>query len=188
MRTLIAVPDRDLARCCESLLAESLAVFDGAQALTALETGLYDLCVMSWDLPRIGWQRIAALCREKEILTLALIPGPVSAALLLDPAAACGYLPLPFLPEDLTGAVRDLREKAGMTLPFDGFMAQGFTLRTAGGTRPLTAGELDLLAALHGERRADAPLACVSALNAKLPGYRIRYRKNEGYRLVTEHA
>ena len=36
--------------------------------------------------------------------------------------------------------------------------------------------------------RENIRLAGVSALNAKLPGYRIRYRKNEGYRLVTEHA
>lgn len=194
MRILFAVPDRDLIRCYGTLLAGPdrtvETAFDGVQVLRLLSEGDWDLLILSRDIPRIDWRRIAERCSREGPPLLLLSARQPDLRLLLDPAVPDACLPLPFEPEELETAVNRLlaavrsenvMELEGRRLPVSGFRL---------GKARLSLNEVEALEALTAGRQPPDDRTALRALNEKLAAQgfacRVRYRAKEGYRLVTE--
>ena len=198
MKLLLAVSDRDFLHSFGKLLEfdghEVDTVFDGAQALTKIPSGHYDVVVLEQDIPRINSREIIQHLNEEDIAVIVILPAPVSSQLLSDHVLANEYLSLPFFPHELTDAVSDVEkhrgEDADITL-------EDNTLHLAGnrlcGRVRMTNTEIRLLRALSEGKTANEKHieAYIGSINNKLSGLnrnsRIRYVKNNGYRLVMNH-
>lgn len=197
MKILFAAADRDLLGCYETLLrTEDRQVdtaFDGAQVLRKLSQGDYDLLVLSRTIPRVPEKTILAQCLERRLPVIVLLPEPLRTGVLTGPVLANAYLPLPFLPEELTALISDVWEtcNAGGSLRLEGLEADlsAFLLETA----PITMGEINVLKKLAEGASPDPEqdAVCIRAINAKLARmglpHRIRYHEHKGYRMVNEN-
>lgn len=196
MQVLFGAADRDLLQCYRLLLTDAErtveTAFDGAQVLTKLASQRFDLLILERGIPRVGSDRIVAKCVRDGLPVIELLPGPLTTQELLAPTPANAYLSHPFLPAELEELIDSVLQKtAGAeVLQFEGFAVYPaeFSLETL----PVTAGELDVLSALHAGQavRGERQSVFIRALNARMTRlglrYRIRYQKNTGYRMVTE--
>ena len=197
MKILFSAQDRDLLRCCRSLLEDDETrvdtAFDGTQILTKLRAEAYDLLIVFEDVPRIPLRQIVSYCNEASLPVLVLTNSNIRLSALLDTVLANAYLPLPFTSAELKAKIAQIRaaQDASEPLHLEGtdVDAAGFAI----GDRRMTAEELDVLRALQDGRSPDTKQSgvCIGAINAKLAALgspqRIRYRKQTGYRMVTEH-
>lgn len=197
MRILFGAADRDLLQCYAKLLSDGErsvdTSFDGAQVLRKLTQQRYDLLIVSDTIPRVSVSRILAQCGKDGLLSIVLLSEPVCARRLLQTPTANAYLALPFLPEELGALIDSVVQKRAnaLVLQFEGFAVYPaeFSLETL----PVTAGELDVLAALcEGAPIKDEKYGVyIASLNARLAQlglrHRIRYRKNIGYGMVNEN-
>lgn len=102
MKLLFAAPDRDLLACYRRLLTREDrqvdTAFDGTQVIQCMARDRYELAILSSDLPRVGWQRLAGLLHEAQVPVILMTLDPPEEA---PGEAVFASLPLPFLPEDL---------------------------------------------------------------------------------------
>ena len=196
MRILAAAEDRDLARCVRELLSDAETavdtVFDGAQVLSAVAAERYDLLILTQSLPRVPWETVAVRVRATGMPVILLLQETLTARRLTEPAFN-DCLALPFLPSELVASVRSVTEKSRSDSVFAvGAVPVAVSSFRLGGA-PVTAAELDLLAALAAGEAVtdDAARPYVQALNAKFAAQhlpcRIRYIIKEGYRLENDH-
>ena len=199
MKILLAASDRDLLEAYERLLClnghEVTIAFDGTQVVALLARGPFGLAILEESLPRMEHDALVRLLQGEGIPVLALIRRPLSSGRLLGPCLANAYLAFPFLPCEMTAMVKHLREKAdNESVLLCGDVAVEISrFRIAGTQERLTAGEIDLFAALLAEKpiRRKAARAQIAALNEKFNRQnkrtRIEYVPQKGYRLVTKH-
>ena len=199
MTILLAASDRDLLRSYEALLTldghEVRTAFDGAQVASLMGGGPYDAAILESALPRVGHEQLIQLLRRENVPVIVMLDRRVSARHLLSASLPEAYLPLPFLPNDLRALLDSVAEKRRAGRPFSAGDAavDVARFRFEGTDTRLTAGEIDLLAALNrGEpvqgRRARV---MIHALNEKLRrlgrATRIEYQPQKGYKLVSSH-
>ena len=196
MKVLFAAPDRDLLECFGKLLsdgaAETVTAFDGAQALSLLGGEAFDAVILDRDLPRVGIGTLIGAARQRGFPVVLLTDEPVRARQLTEDPLPNAYLAYPFTSERLKCVLTDTAEKAksrdrisigALTVDVGGFRIENGP--------PVTAGEIDTLAALADGRpvRTDDG-AYISALNDKFARMgsktRIRYRTKEGFKTVTD--
>jgi len=197
MRILFAASDRDLLHCYARLLSSENrtadTAFDGTQVLTKLSAERYDLLILSQDIQRVDCRRIVGFCNGENIPVIVLTSERPGLQTLLDGTLANAYLPLPFLPDELIALIDSVRDKLSSeeTLSFGSFDVKISSFSLSG--IRITAGELDALAALSagGIAGDEKNRVYINALNAKLDSLRlpqrIKYDKENGYRLVNEN-
>ncbi|MBQ7474937.1 MAG: hypothetical protein IJS78_03350 [Clostridia bacterium] len=197
MKILFAAPDRDLLGCYKELLdadlGETVAAFDGTQALSALFSESFDIVIVDRGIPRVDYRKIIERAHGKSVPVIVLTDAPVGSRRLTEEPLPNEWLSYPFTPGRVADAVRDTLEKASsaerMELGDVGIDVPGF--RIEGGPR-LTLREINvLLSLLNGGRVTTDDGACVCALNDKLGRIgsrtRIRYRAGKGFETVTEN-
>ena len=196
MIILLADSDRDLLQCYRKLLTTEghsvTTAFDGAQVVSLLRTGKFDIVVLQETLPRIEHEQILQLLKKERVPVIALTDHRENVKDLLKPQLPNSYLPFPFLPEDLTGRIQAVLAKVHSS---EKFSRCGVEIDVAGfcfsGTDTfLTNGEIDLLRELEhpGKASGKRTRVIVQALNQKLQKTgkqaRIVYEMEKGYRLV----
>ena len=196
MNILLADSNRDLLQCYQKLLTMDghavTTAFDGAQVVSLMGKGIFDIAILEESLPRIELDQLVQALNREKIPVIVLTGGSVTVKRLLNAALPNAYLSLPFLPADLKRLMEEVKEK---TQSAETLSCQGVSVDVAGfcfsGTATrLTSGEIDLL------RQLEAPLQAagkrtrvmIQALNEKLKAIgnqaRIVYEMEKGYRLV----
>ena len=199
MNVLLADSNRDLLQSYQKLLTMDghtvTTAFDGTQAVSLLSQQKYDIAILEERLPRIRNEQLLQFLDEKQTPVIVLTDRGATVKALLQSALPNGYLPLPFLPADLTALMGAVMEKVqsketfsccGVDVDIAGFRISGTKTR-------LTNGEIDLLRELEKPRRTASKRTriMIQALNEKLRGIgkhtRIIYEIEKGYRLVNEN-
>lgn len=214
MKILLADSDRDLLNSYQRLLRlnghEVGEAFDGTRVYSLLREEKWDILLLEDGLPRVGRSDLTALARENDVPVIVLIREGLSVRRLLAEDLPEAYLPLPFLPEDLTGLIENVLDKkkseggfpcGELVVDLAGFCLRKWNDNESGerngaaksGTLPrLTCQEIDLLAGLNAEREIHGKRArtMILALNEKLSRAgakaKIAYEYGKGYRLVSE--
>lgn len=198
MRILFAAPDRDLLACYQMLLADAaeevVTAFDGTQVLTLLQKSHFDIAVLDRALPRVENRRLMRSLRTHGIPVILLLEQAVDTRLLRAEPLPGAYLSYPFSSEALIALIRDVAEKAGSGQKLRLADVEADVAAFCVGSEPVTAPELDVLAALAGgDAVARGPVELyIGALNEKLARLssraRIRYRAGEGYQMVEQNG
>ena len=199
MNILLADSNRDLLHSYQKLLTMEghtvTAVFDGAQAVSQLGAGSFDIAILEERLPRIRNEQLLEFLAEKGIPVIVVTDGGVTVKGLLKSPLPNAYLPLPFLPDDLTKLLRAVMEKTRSTDVFSccGVEVDIARFCFAGTATRLTNAEIDLLRELEKPRKTASKRTriIIQALNEKLKSIgkqtRIIYEIEKGYRLVNEN-
>ncbi|MBQ8954419.1 MAG: response regulator transcription factor [Clostridia bacterium] len=199
MKILLADSDRDLLQSYEKLLTmdghQVTTAFDGAQVVSLLAGGPYDIAVLEEKLPRIGGEQLLQLLRREGVPAILLLDERVSVKRLLRADLPEAYLSFPFLPADLTGLLESTARKLATETAVDcgGVAVDAARFRFAGTQARLTVQEIDLMEALARHERPQGRQArtIIHALNEKLwrlgRGVRIEYELEKGYKLVSNH-
>lgn len=196
MNILLADSNRDLLQCYQKLLTMDghtvTTAFDGAQAVSLLGPGKFDMAILEEDLPRIELEQLLPVLNRDHIPVIVLANRTVTVKTLLGSTLPNAYLSLPFLPADLKQLMGEVAEKTrsaetlscrGVDVDVSGFCFTGTATR-------LTNGEINLLRDLENPLRAAGKRTrvMIQALNEKLKGIgkpaRIIYEMEKGYRLV----
>ncbi len=196
MNILLADSDRDLLQCYRKLLTMDghtvTTAFDGAQTVSLLGPGKFDIAILEEDLPRIDRDQLVQALNKRRIPVILLATGPVTVKTLLGPALPNAYLSFPFLPADLKQLIQAVTDKTrspetvnccGVEVDVAGFCFTGTATR-------LTNGEIDLMKALCQPLQAAGKRTrvMIQALNEKMKTLekpaRIIYEMEKGYRLV----
>ena len=199
MNILLADSNRDLLHSYQKLLTMEghtvTAVFDGAQAVSQLGAGSFDIAILEERLPRIRNEQLLEFLAEKGIPVIVVTDGGVTVKGLLKSPLPNAYLPLPFLPDDLTKLLRAVMEKTRSTDVFSccGVEVDIARFCFAGTATRLTNAEIDLLRELEKPRKTASKRTriIIQALSEKLKSIgkqtRIIYEIEKGYRLVNEN-
>ena len=197
MKILLAAPNRDLLQCYQAILAEdfgeTVTAFDGAQLLTLLAEGGYDLAILDRSLPRVRHELLLRQMKREGIPVITLLPEPVGVKHLAEEPLTNAFLPYPFQAEELCSTIRDVMAKRKSTevLPFANTALEmaDFRLR---GSSALTAAEIDVLECLLSRQPVSQENGgvLISALNHKFlqssVKAKIQYETGKGFILVTD--
>ena len=195
MHMLLADPDRDFLEAFQTLLMLNghtvSTVFDGTQVITKLSHGGCDILILNEDIPRIPARELIRLCRDKQIPVIVLTEQRIHSDMLSDEPLAHAYLPLPFLPQELTDTIERVmaQKKSEESLHFEDAVIEvpSFSLCR---TLPVTEGEISVFRALlyrqpMNYRRAGPYMTALNHKLAKLhKNVCIKYLIHDGYRLV----
>lgn len=196
MKLLLADPDRDFLEAFGTLLTLSgycvTTAFDGTQVIQKLSFESFGAVIINSDIPRIPADEIISKCREKGIPTVIVTDRKISSALLTCGTLGNTYIQLPFLPNELSTAIRsvvdDSQSKEILSFEDASINTGKFTICDE---LPVTSDEINIFRTLIKKepisfRNADT---YITSLNYKLEklkkSTRIRYLISEGYRLVT---
>ncbi len=197
MKILFAASDRDLLECYRVILSEAfgetVTAFDGTQALSLLSEQSFDAAVIDSDLPRVDHKLIVKRLNEKNIPVTVLTGKPVTVGLLSGDPLANSYMLYPFSPDEIIDNIKEVCAKASSDekLSFADIEVDVSGFRINNGAR-LTSKEIDVLkaAAIGGNFNMNSR-SSISALNGKLAAVgsraRIKYRSEEGFKLVMEN-
>lgn len=199
MKILLADSDRDLLRSYGKLLAmdghEVTTAFDGAQVAALLAGGPYGMAILEQDLPRVAHDQLMRMLRREGLPVIVLLERRVGVKQLMSASLPEAYLPLPFLPAELTALIGNVEDKlkSGRVFACGDAIVDVSNFRFEGTDTRLTAAEIDLLSALAGQEpiRGRRARTLVQAINEKLKrlgrAARIEYELQKGYRLVNRH-
>ena len=167
--------------------------FDGTQILTKLRTSTFDLLIVTEDIPRIPLRQIVSYCNEERIPVLVLTNTKLRLATLIDSVLANDYLPFPFTSSELKSKISRIREDLNSSAKLHSGDIEVDVSMFLIGTRRLTAEEIEILRGLIEERAGDfeSNVIHIGSINTKLAdigcSQRIRYLKQEGFKLVRIH-
>ena len=109
MNILFAAPHRDLNRCYQQILSDSLGqvttAFDGTQVLTLLNQQKFDLVIFDQNLPRIPIKQLIETSRQNQIPVLLLLDTDLPDA-GFAPEDIQGSLSYPFYSGELIGLIQ----------------------------------------------------------------------------------
>lgn len=196
MNVLLADSNRDLLQCYQKLLTMDghavTTAFDGAQVVSLMGKGMFDIAILEENLPRIELDQLLQALNREKIPVIVLTGGNMTVKALLGAVLPNAYLSLPFLPADLKQLIGEVLEKtrSGETLSRSGVSVDVSGFCFSGTKTRLTNGEIDLLKGLDDPLRAAGKRTrvMIQALNEKLKAIgkpaRIVYEMEKGYRLV----
>ena len=199
MKILLAHEDRDLLRSYERLLMidghDVTTAFDGAQVASLLPKGPFGLVILEEALPRVAHGQLMGLLRRENAPVIVLLNGRATMKHLLRPLLPEAYLPLPFLPDDLTALIASVSKKLASAdaLPCGDAAVDVARFRFSGTDTRLTAQEIDLIAALLRDEKVSGRRArtMILSINEKLRRLgkkaRVIYEIEKGYRLVNDN-
>ena len=195
MNILIGNRDRDFLRSFSKLFELEGhtvdTVFDGTQVITSMAGKKPELVILEAELPRVRNSQLVRLLNDEQIPVIIVMGRKLKTADLLGTDTGSSYISLPFLPAELLSLTEDLvskRKNGGILRYEDAEMDIGKFLLC--GRQKVTNEEINVFQKLADKQDIDPKKATpyIGALNNKLEllgcGTRIKYKLNEGYRLV----
>ena len=195
MNILLAESDRDFVSAFERLLQTEhhtvRTAFDGTQAVTKLTESRCDMVILGEELPRISYQEIIRLLNNSNTPVVVISYRKINTGVLTKENLASSYLTLPFLPQELLALIDSIAEKrqSGERIEYHDVSFDLSDFKLCGSLR-VTNEEIDIFHSLMHNQELDSKRAgpYINALNEKLEKLkkqpRIRYRMQQGYRLV----
>ncbi len=170
MRALLVDDDRELARLLRDYLGsqdvELVHVEDGARALSALATDVYDVVLLDVMLPGMDGFEVCRRIRKEGDVPIVMLTarGDDADRIAGLEIGADDYVPKPFNPRELLARVRAVLRRAGprsvlgtLTIGTIEIDTRARTVKRAGVDVPLTSYEYRILVALARRAPATVP-------------------------------